>query len=189
MSRATKASVARNTPVDKAPPGSQGLHAMGYLAPKDACDYNQAIVAHMQSELPAWRQATAALTTEETLNAAIAGIDLNLKYRVSAWLDRLNESLSYRAEAFQPAFETVTLPVSIRHVIALEQSISAGVPFPTLNSTRASLRRLTDDLSPDASLGAIEGYKSALMAYQRAMGMELGGALGIEAGFNALDGD
>lgn len=150
VSRATKAAVADNASPESAPPGARGLHAMGYLAQKSECAYNQALVAQMQNDLDEWQTATDKMSTKQQFNAVIAGIDLNLKYRITAWVKRLNQSLSYRAEAFQPGFEVTTLPTSVRHVIALEQRLSAGVPFATLDLTRDRLLRLTDELTADA---------------------------------------
>lgn len=173
--------------------GLSGLQTLGYLLKigSSDCQLKEGLVSELDRHSAAWLTAKAGLTIEQRYSALVNGIDLNTRVRIASIMEDIDRSPAYVAEGFTLGLDRLALQRSVKELMLLEELLTSGIPYPTLESKRRSTE---NDMSRILSIESpskfhLEVLGQRLEEYRQTIEETIGKALGISTGFNALDGD
>lgn len=131
------------------------------------------------------------------MTQALAALELTEATRLGRPLGTPDRPRPARAEAWRTARPLPNALASLRGAVALARALT-DAPLPrteaALAAVEAAARAIADpsfqDLATDpAARGRLAILQTRVAGLRTAMGAELGAALGVAPGFNALDGD
>lgn len=143
---------------------------------------------------------TAYLTEDEAQRAIytqiLAALEFTADQRLSRPMGTIDRPRPTRAEAWRSGRPLPNVVAVVDAAVRLAEAL-AGAPLPQVRGAEARVLEAAgavgdptfQDIDDPAARFRLEVLRDRIDVLRRAMEAELGGALGIAAGFNALDGD
>lgn len=140
-------------------------------------------------------------TTAELFGALVAGLEATTELRLGRPLGTFDRPRPRRAEAWRSDRPLRNVELSIAAMGALaEAAFAPEIQAERADDLRAAFARaetlaaraprpMTEAVADPARRVAIEALATALRDVHAALDADVGGALGLDAGFNSLDGD